>query len=262
MRVVLIGPNGFVGSAFRRRLEIDPEVELVPVTRTSGAEGDCDLLIDCGGNSRKYLADEDPVADFDASATHCLRSLQRFPGKRVLHISTVDVYPDLGDRRRTAESEEIDPARCSRYGLHRFLAEQIVRHYASDWVILRLAGMVGPRLRKNPVFDILNQRPLRIHPDSLYQFMHTDDVAAAALVLARQAESGAIFNLCGAGLVSPREIAELAGCSLDLSALPPDAAPRIVDVNNDLVRTRVPIAESLTTVARFVAVERGVPLLH
>ena len=56
--------------------------------------------------------------------------------------------------------------------------------------VLRLAGMVGPGLRKNPVYDILQGEPLRIHPESQYQFLHAED-AAHSWDLAR---SGGVFE--------------------------------------------------------------------
>jgi nucleoside-diphosphate-sugar epimerase len=111
--------------------------------------------------------------------------------------------------------------------------------------------MVGPGLRKNPVFDILNRQPLRIHPDSRYQFMHTGDVARILWDLARSKLRKEIFNLCGDGLISPREIAAFAGKSLDLTLLPAESAPRIVDVNIGKISKIVRIPHTTETVAKF-----------
>jgi nucleoside-diphosphate-sugar epimerase len=260
MRVTVIGANGFVGSSFVRLLEGRPDIELIRVTRQnfdSLAATSSDVVIEAAGNSKKFLADQDPLSEFESSVTHRLKSVLRFRGKLQVHISSVDVYSDLTSPVTTREDSTIDPGGVSRYGMHKFLAEQLVRHYAPRWVILRLAGMVGPGLRKNPVRDILHGHPLRIHPDSRYQFMLTDEVARVAWALIERGTEGEIFNVCGDGLISMREIARLAGRELNCTALPGDAAPRIVEASNEKLRRLLPLARTVDTVREFVRDRAG-----
>ena len=141
----------------------------------------CDLLINANGNSKKFLAEQDPAKEFDASVTSVLRSLLDFPCKRYVYLSTIDVYPRVDDPRCNRETAPIDAEKVSRYGLHKYLAEQLVRKYADRWLICRLGGMVGTGLWKNSIFDILHDQPLRVSAASEYQFMNTDDVAKIVL---------------------------------------------------------------------------------
>jgi len=256
MRVTLIGANGLVGSAFTRLLQSRPDVELVRVTREnfdSLPAAPSDVVIEAACNSKKFLADQDPLAEFERSVTHRLNSLLRFPAKLQVHLSSVDVYSDLTSPASTREDTAVHYSQVSRYGFHKLLAEQLVRHYAPRWLILRLAGMVGPGLRKNPVFDILNGLPLRIHPESRYQYMPTDDLARIAWNLVEKEAAGDIYNLCGDGLVSMREIAQLAGRELNLSQLPPDSKPRRVEANNEKIRKLFPLPKTVETIRDFVA---------
>ena len=140
-----------------------------------------------------------------------LRALLDFPCGRYVYLSSIDVYPRVDDRRCNRETASIHPERLSRYGLHKYLAEQLVRGYAPRWLICRLGGMVGEGLYKNSVFDILSDQPLRVHADSQYQYIHTADVARIILSLAGRQSDNGVFNLCGDGCISLAQVAALAG---------------------------------------------------
>jgi nucleoside-diphosphate-sugar epimerase len=152
----------------------------------------------------------------------------------------------------TNETSEIEIEKSSHYGFNKLLAEQLVRHHAKRWLILRLAGMVGENLRKNPVFDILNDKPLFIHPDSQYQFMPTDAVAKIAIDMFEKNIEGEIFNLCGDGLISPREIAEIAGREITLSEESRVSSPRIVDVNIEKIKNITSLPQTRQSVIDFI----------
>jgi nucleoside-diphosphate-sugar epimerase len=253
--VTVIGGEGFVGSAFVRRLRSDGVTQVTSVTRANyrNEKGRrADVVVDCSGNSRKFLAEERPVDDFDQSVAQRLRTLSDFPADLQVHISSVDVYAGLDSTAHTREDIEIDVASTSNYGFHKLLAEEVVRHYASRWLIVRLAGMVGPGLKKNPVYDILHGQPLRIHPDSRYQFLHTDDAARLVLALLEAGTTMQVYNVCGVGLISPRVIGRLAERELDLSLLNAADRPRVVDVNLDKLQARMAVPATEEAVRRFV----------
>jgi nucleoside-diphosphate-sugar epimerase len=260
MRATVIGANGFVGSAFVRLLQTQPGVELVPVTRETYAQfrgQESDVVIEAAGNSRKYFADQNPAAEFEASVTHRLRTLLDFPAKFHLHLSSVDVYPDLTSPAATREDTPVAVRESSGYGTHKFLAEQLVRHYASRWLIVRLAGMVGPGLRKNPVYDLLQGKPLWVHPRSQYQFLHTDDAARIAWNLVQSGMNREIFNVCGDGLISVHEVSLLAKRSPNLTRLCPDIQPRLVNVSVAKIKgfTRLPATRQ--TIEAYVSQAQG-----
>jgi nucleoside-diphosphate-sugar epimerase len=256
MQVTIIGANGFIGSAFARLLKNQTGVKLTEVTRETYVElrgRESDVLIEAAGNSKKFLADQNPAAEFEASVTHRLRTLLDFPARFHLHISSVDIYNDLTSPATTREDSPMDISRSSRYGAHKFVAEQLVRHYASRWLIVRFAGMVGPGLRKNPVYDILHGEPLRIHPESRYQFLHADDAAQIAWNLAQSGATGEVFNVCGDGLISPQEISLLAGRPLNLTLLATEVRPRIVNVSVAKIKGRTSLPATRQTIEAYVS---------
>src|SRR5882672_9314708 len=104
MRVTLIGAQGFVGSAFVRVLRSRDDVDLVEVTRqnyASCAGEPSDVVIEAACNSKKFLADQEPTREFEASVAHRLNTLVDFPAELHLHISSVDVYSDLTSPKTT-----------------------------------------------------------------------------------------------------------------------------------------------------------------
>jgi len=254
MRVIVIGATGFVGSAFvryfRKRGEDVLEVTRANYSEHAGTAGD--LVIEAACNSKKFWAEERPFEEFDASVGHRLRSLRDFPAELHVHLSSVDVYDQLAAPEHTIE-ETGAVGGGSHYGFHKLLSELLVRRHASNWLILRLAGMLGPGLRKNPVHDILHGQPLRIHPESQYQFMCTDDVAVLAGEMITSGVHCEVFNLCGHGLISPRELAQLSGRELDLSLVTAEAKPRIVDVNISKAAARVRVPATRESVQAFLA---------
>ncbi len=251
----VIGAHGFVGSAFVRLLSGKKGVTLRAVSRDTYAQFSgqhSDIVIDASGNSKKFLAERDPAEDFQLSVTHRLKTLRDFPADYHLHVSSADVYSDLTSHETTREETPIDFAQQSHYGFNKLLAEQLVRHHAKRWLILRLAGMVGAGLRKNPVFDILNGHPLFIHPDSQYQFMLTDEVASIAMGLFEAGAAAEIINVCGDGLISPAEIASLAGRPVEVSPEAAAAKPRIVNISVGKIKQRFPVTSSRDCIARFL----------
>ncbi len=253
--VGIIGAHGFVGSAFIRYLQ-KLGIPIIPITLENYAQlagTKLDIVINCSCNSKKFLADRDPVAEFDASVTQVMRVLHDYPSRLHVHISSVDVYSDLTSVATTTEETVPDYNLVSNYGFHKYLAERCVCRHASNWLIIRLAGMVGPGLVKNPVYDITHGQPLRIHPESQYQFMSTEAVAQAVWQLVNSHQNKETFNVCGRGLISPRGIAAMAGKILDLNLITADQVPRIVDINVEKVSRFITLPETRATVTDFVS---------
>lgn len=255
--ILLVGGQGFVGSAFNRLLTArgiaHESITRESYRRAVGSTGT--VLINAAANSRKYVAEQDWPADFDASVASVVRTIRDFRVDLYVLLSSVDVYNVLDDPDRNAEDAVIDPLRLSTYGFHKYVAEACVRRHAPRWLIVRLAGMVGPGLKKNPVFDVLHGRPLSIHPDSQYQFMSTDEVAGVVWNLIEAGWENRVVNVCGSGLISPREIGELSGKPVLAGPETLASPPRIVHINTKLANAIVPLPQTRATIAEFVRVE-------
>lgn len=249
MRAILLGHRGYVGSAFADHLR-SLGLDVIGVDRDNysvlrGTRGD--VLINANGSSDRPLAERDPLASFRANVDATMASLVDFPCERYVHISTIAVYDHPTDPARNHEAIEIDPLRLSFYGFQKYLAELAVRRHAGRWMIVRLGPIVGPRIRKNSIFDLLAKHTLFFHPDSALPYVDTRYVAR--LVWQLREHEGEIFNVCGRGRVRLADIAARLGVELSAEhyALPRDD----FDVNIERVSRLVPLPDSMSTVLAF-----------
>ncbi len=221
---------------------------MIGVDRESYAAspGPSDIVINAAGNSNKRAAESDPRASFDANVAGVLTALLDLPCDTYVHISSTSVYPDVSDPARCREDAMIDPATLPTYGLFKLIAEWLVRRHARHCVILRVGNVVGPGLRKNPIYDLLTRSRLFIDPRSTLSFIDTSDVAK--IVWQLRGEAGQIFNVAGDGAVVIREVAARLGI-----ALPADAEGPLIDehVNIEKLRARLAVPASEDTVLRF-----------
>ncbi len=252
--IFILGGHGLVGSAFARVCERSGK-QFSIIDRLNYKDhmgGRCDLFVNANGNSRKPLAKSDPLADFDASVRSVRASLVDFRHETYIHLSSCDVYPDCSAPQVTMEDQPLDPALQSPYGCHKFLAEQCVRHAANDWIIFRLGGFVGPGLKKNAIFDILNGGPLWLQPESALQFLHTEDAARIMLDLADRGISREVLNLCGDGLVRLSEVMEWV--DNDIPVKPQSPLVRY-EVSLNKISRLTTIPDTRATVRGFVQTE-------
>jgi nucleoside-diphosphate-sugar epimerase len=215
-----------------------------------------DIFINANGNSSKIVASRQPIDDFDASVRSVRRTLLDFQIGVYVYLSSCDVYADCSSPATTREELAGDPTGQSTYGFHKWLAEECVRHDANRWLIFRLGGMVGPGLRKNAIFDILNGGPVWLDPESRLQFMSTDVVAATVLELVDRQIHGNIFNLCGDGTV---RIADAITWSGQEIAVSPGAPVVVYDVALDSIRSAVPVPGSENAIRAFMGLPAGLP---
>ena len=92
--ILLLGAQGFVGSAFSR-LFSDRKIAHEAITRDSYPRAvgrSASILINASTNSRKYLADQDWQSDFEASVASVVRTLRDFSADLYVLLSSVDVY--------------------------------------------------------------------------------------------------------------------------------------------------------------------------
>ncbi len=254
MRVGVIGGRGFVGSAFVRYLEknsIDHSV-IGRDNYTEFAGQNFDVIINANGNSKKFLAAQEPLREFSETVVSVQRSLLDFKYRTYVICSTIDVYNDVRNPESNSENSPIDPMRISKYGLHKLLAENLVRNYANSWLIFRCGGFVGPGLKKNSIYDLLNNVPLRVNIDSAYQYLSTDFTPEAIFTVLSKKYENQIFNLCGDGLVTIREVISAAMPGYVVKYFGDNPAVERYEISLEKIKRIVRVPPTRDTVLKFV----------
>lgn len=165
MNNALIGYTGFVGSTLLRQAAFD---SLFRSTNIGEIEGmTFDTVVCAGAPAQKWIANRDPETD-RKTIESLINRLKTITCKTFILISTVDVFQSpIGVDEETA----VDDKGLHAYGLHRYLLEKFVASYFPNYLVVRLPGLVGPGLRKNVIFDFLNDNNLgAIDSRAVFQF--------------------------------------------------------------------------------------------
>ena len=170
MRSALIGSTGFVGGTLLRQTSFDEQFHSTDIENIRGRS--YDLLVCAGAPAEKWKANRAPEVD-QANLQRLMQCLAEVRAQHVVLISTVDVYAvPVG----VDEDTTIDPGATSAYGRHRYQLEVFVRD-RFETTCVRLPGLFGRGLKKNVIYDFLNNNEMSaICPDSVYQFYDLDDL--------------------------------------------------------------------------------------
>jgi len=165
MNNALIGFSGFVGSTLLKQAHFSEFYRSINIHEIENSE--FDVVMCAGAPAQKWIANRDPVDD-RKKIESLIDRLRTIKCKTFILISTVDVFKEpIG----VDESTPVEEIGLHAYGLHRRLLEKFVEQHFSSCLIVRLPGLVGPGLRKNVIFDFLNNNNLHaIESRGVFQF--------------------------------------------------------------------------------------------
>jgi nucleoside-diphosphate-sugar epimerase len=150
MTSALIGYSGFVGSTLRKQRSFDAGFRSANIAEINGKS--FDEVICAAAPAQKWKANKDPEGDLQA-IQGIMAHLDTVQCGRFILISTVDVFPRPFDVNEDTPIGDHPEA----YGRNRRLLERFIEERFPDHWIVRLPALVGPGLRKNIVFDFLNE---------------------------------------------------------------------------------------------------------
>ncbi|MFM5433606.1 hypothetical protein ACET9I_21830 [Aeromonas veronii] len=168
----IIGFSGFVGSNLCSQREFNYFYNSRNISEIRGMR--FDELVITGVPAVKWLANKEPEADL-LNIKKLIGELKEVEASRVILISTVDVYPNPVF---VNESTLINIHCCQPYGKHRLFFENFVQDFFPNVHVLRLPGLFGHGLKKNIIFDFLNNNRIDlIDSRNSFQFYCLDSLS-------------------------------------------------------------------------------------
>lgn len=165
MNNALIGFSGFVGGTLLKQTQFDSLYRSTNIAEINGQT--FDTVVCAGAPAQKWLANRDPETD-QKKIDQLIAHLATIKCHTFILISTVDVFKTA---MGVDEDTPVDEAGLQAYGLNRRRLEKFVENHFSHYLIVRLPGLVGPGLRKNVIFDFLNNNNLHaIDSRGVFQF--------------------------------------------------------------------------------------------
>ena len=205
--LAIIGTSGMVGSDLLKYLKSRYKITGIDKKNYKEYVGKkFDIVINANGNSNKVWAMENVLEDFQASTTSVYKSLFDFPCKTYVYISSADVYHDHSNKKTTSESQTVKVENLSSYGFHKYLSECIVRNFSKQYIILRCPMILGTKLKKGPIYDILSNSRLFVASGSSFQMITAAELSKIISFLLDRNVSREVFNIGGRGKVSLKEI--------------------------------------------------------
>lgn len=163
----LIGYTGFVGSNLDKQYNFDKKYNSSNITEIE--KENFDLLVCAGVRGTKWIANKYPDEDL-INIKKLLNNLDTVNCKKIILISTVDVYKEPYN---VNENDIINLEGHHTYGINRAMVEDYIKNKFKDYHIVRLPAIYGENIKKNFVFDLLNNHCLNwTHRDSKFQYYH------------------------------------------------------------------------------------------
>ncbi|WP_202710552.1 NAD(P)-dependent oxidoreductase [Sporosalibacterium faouarense] len=163
----LIGYTGFVGGNLDKQFRFDIRYNSSNIDEIQGE--DFNILVCAGVSGIKWIANKYPNEDLQ-KINNLLNNLSKVSCKKMILISTVDVYvePNNADENTNIRIDGLHP-----YGKNRVKVERFIQNSFENVSIIRLPAIYGEGLKKNFVFDLLNNHCLEwTHRDSVFQYYH------------------------------------------------------------------------------------------
>lgn len=172
MKTFLVGHTGFVGSNLASQHHFDGLFNSKNIEEAF--EGNPDLLVYSGVPAQKFLANQNPEADFKV-IENTIVNIKKINPKKIVLISTIDIYktPINVDEETEVISEDLEA-----YGKNRFYLEKWVKENFQEYLIVHLPGLYGKNIKKNFIYDLIKIIPSMLKEEKFNELSAKDNSIA------------------------------------------------------------------------------------
>lgn len=166
----IVGYSGFVGSNLLQFYKFDyfyNSKNFVDAKNKS-----FDTIFFCGVPAVKWYSNKYP--DEDNKVIDELKSIiDTISVNKIILISTIDVYDNV--ENQLDEDSNINFNENHTYGKNRFLFEEYIKNRYENYYIIRLPALFGKGLKKNIIYDLINNNNVNDIPlNSMFQWYYLD----------------------------------------------------------------------------------------
>jgi nucleoside-diphosphate-sugar epimerase len=192
MTIAILGSNGFVGNNIVNYL--DKAYKIIGLNRENYSRHKriyFEYFINANGNSKKYLAENDPIIDLEKNVESVYHTIQDFKIDTYIHISSIESNLN------------------SIYGIHKRFSEEIVKKYYNNYYILRCSSIIGKDMTKGVLFDIINNKKVRLTKDSMLQFISINEICNFINFIIKEKPKQKEYNVTGINNISIEELEKI-----------------------------------------------------
>ena len=167
---VLLGYTGLVGSYILRYVKIDNMYNSKNINEVRDMDID-NLYIACIP-AVKWYANKYPERDLEIinDIQDIIKTIK--VKNRVILISTIDVY---GQTNSGMDEETLQIQNNHPYGKHRYMFEEFIKMQFNNYYIIRLPALFGTGLKKNIIYDLLNNNNVnQISKNTYFQWYNLE----------------------------------------------------------------------------------------
>jgi hypothetical protein len=149
----IVGYTGFVGSNIVKNVQFDGLFNSKNISEAYGKNPS--LLVFSGLPAEKFIANNYPDTD-KLLVDEAFNNIIKINPQYIVLISTIDVYKNPIN---VNENTVIDINNLHPYGANRYYLEEKIRQSHIKSTIIRLPGLFGDNLKKNFIYDMINEIP-------------------------------------------------------------------------------------------------------
>lgn len=172
---IIIGDTGLIGKTLCDKIKFDFKFNSKNIKDINRVVSNgSDLYLSCLP-AEKWKVNQNPTKDIQ-NILDILKNIRTKSFRNIYLFSTIDVYSDCP----LMSDEDLEPAVTSfNYGNNRRMFEMLIKKELvyEDYKIIRLPALYGKYIKKNIIFDILNNNNINdININSIYQWYNLEDL--------------------------------------------------------------------------------------
>jgi len=190
---IIVGYNGLVGQTIMQSREFDHHFNSSNINTFDDIVNDGDdIFLSCLPSSKRII-NKNILDDFN-NIINIINIISKKKYSSVTLISTIDVYTDSPIGSKEDYKPNISKLE---YGSNRYLFELMVREFVKcdDLKIFRLGALFNNLLKKNILFDLINEKDFDININSRYQWYNLDNLHSDIENLSKKYPNEILFNL-------------------------------------------------------------------